>query len=241
MEKIKITFLGTGPSIPTKKRNHTSIFLQYKNEHILIDCGEGTQRQLKIAGISPLKINKIIITHWHGDHFLGIPGLFQTLATNNYTKKIEIYGPKGTEEKIELIKKLKLPNLPILKELQKGKDISFNGKKIKSSSVSYIEKERKITFILDTEFNANAIKLAENSDILICESTFSKDDFEKAEERMHLTSEKAALIAKKSKSKKLILTHLSERYENNMDKILREAKAIFKETTLAKDFDKIEI
>ena len=58
---------------------------------------------------------------------------------------------------------------------------------------------------------------------------------------MHLTSEKAALIAKKSKSKKLILTHISERYENNMDKILREAKAIFKETTLAKDFDKIEI
>ena len=297
MEKIKLTFLGTGPSIPTKKRNHTSIFLQYKNEHILIDCGEGTQRQLKIAGISPLKINKIIITHWHGDHFLGIPGLFQTLATNNYTKKIEIYGPKGTEEKIELIKKLighkintqiietsskafenseilikamkmshgvennaysfsikekrrldknkirklKLPNLPILKELQKGKDISFNGKKIKSSSVSYIEKERKITFILDTEFNANAIKIAEDSDILICESTFSKEDSEKAQERMHLTSEKAALIAKKSKSKKLILTHLSERYENNMDKILKEAKTIFKETTLAKDFDKIEI
>src|SRR3989344_3358273 len=96
MEQIKITFLGTSNAIPTKKRNHTAILLTYKNENILIDCGEGTQRQFKIAEISPAKLTKILITHWHGDHTLGLSGLFQTLAMSDYSKKLEIYGPKNT-------------------------------------------------------------------------------------------------------------------------------------------------
>src|SRR3989344_5903298 len=97
MEKIKITFLGTGNAVPTEKRNHTAILLNYKSENILIDCGEGTQRQFKYAKLSPNKITKLLITHWHGDHVLGIPGLFQTLAMNDYQKTLEVYGPQKTE------------------------------------------------------------------------------------------------------------------------------------------------
>src|SRR3989344_5359819 len=232
MEKIKITFLGTGNAVPTKKRNHTAILLTYKNENILVDCGEGTQRQFKIAEISPSKITKIFITHWHGDHILGLPGLFQTLAMNDYNKTLEIYGPKGTDHFISLIRKLvnvqikikikelsheklefkeyfinsspmshgtptlaysfvikdqnrllkeklkkyKLPNSPLLRELKEGKDIEFEGKKIKASAVTKIEKGKKVTFILDTEMNTNAIEIASDSDLLICESSFSEEE-----------------------------------------------------------------
>lgn len=103
MEKIQITFLGTGSAIPTITRNHTSIFLKYKNSDILIDCGEGTQRQIRKAKINPCKITNLLITHFHGDHIFGLPGLLHTLYKNEYNKTLNIYGPKGTRE---LIKKI---------------------------------------------------------------------------------------------------------------------------------------
>ena len=99
----------------------------------------------------------------------------------------------------------------------------------------------KLTIILDTKINQNAINLAKNSDLLICESTFSSNEKDLASEYKHLTSEQAAQIAKKSKSKKLILTHISERYENSPHVLLNEAKSIFKNVSIAKDFDYIEV
>ena len=97
MEKVTLSFLGTGNAVPTKKRNHTAILLNYKDQSLLFDCGEGTQRQFKFLGISATKLTKLFITHWHGDHILGIPGLFQTLAMLNYNKTLEVYGPKKTK------------------------------------------------------------------------------------------------------------------------------------------------
>ena len=96
-EKVEIVFLGTGSAVPTIRRNHPSIFLRYKDESILFDCGEGTQRQIRKAKLNPCKLTRLFITHWHGDHVLGIPGLLQTLALNNYNRELEIYGPKGTK------------------------------------------------------------------------------------------------------------------------------------------------
>lgn len=95
---MEIIFLGTSSMVPTKERNHSAILITYKSEGILIDCGEGTQRQMKIAGIKPNKVTKILISHWHGDHVLGLPGLIQTLAAGEYDKVLRIYGPKGTNE-----------------------------------------------------------------------------------------------------------------------------------------------
>jgi len=95
---IKVTFLGTSGVIPTEDRNHVAMLLTYRNENILVDCGEGTQRQFRKAKINPCKITKLLITHWHGDHILGIPGLLQTLAISGYNKTLEIYGPKGTKK-----------------------------------------------------------------------------------------------------------------------------------------------
>jgi len=96
---MQLTFLGTSAMVPTKERNHSAVLISYSIEGILIDCGEGTQRQMKIAGIKPSKITKILVSHWHGDHVLGIPGLIQTLAKNGYDKVLEIYGPEGTKSR----------------------------------------------------------------------------------------------------------------------------------------------
>src|SRR4030067_2460046 len=96
--KIPITFLGTSQSIPTEKRNHTAVLLKYKDENILVDCGEGTQRQFRKAHLNPCKVTRILITHGHGDHVLGLPGLLSTLSLSGYQKTLCIYGPKGTKE-----------------------------------------------------------------------------------------------------------------------------------------------
>ncbi|MCD6477119.1 MAG: ribonuclease Z [Candidatus Aenigmarchaeota archaeon] len=95
-EPIKLIFLGTGSSVPTIKRNHPAILLIYKGEYILFDCGEGTQLQIQKAGLSPLKINKIFITHWHADHFSGLLPLIETMHLENRKKPLEIYGPDAT-------------------------------------------------------------------------------------------------------------------------------------------------
>ncbi len=101
VEKINITFLGTGSAIPTARRNHPAILLQYRNENVLVDCGEGTQRQFRKAKLNPGKITKILISHWHGDHTLGLPGLLQTMILNGRNDKLDIYGPRGTKEKLK--------------------------------------------------------------------------------------------------------------------------------------------
>ena len=98
---MQITFLGTSSMVPTKERNQIAVFLSYGSEGILLDCGEGTQRQFKIAGISLTKITKILLSHWHGDHVLGLPGLIQSLSSMDYNGKLEIYGPIGTKKRIE--------------------------------------------------------------------------------------------------------------------------------------------
>jgi ribonuclease Z len=98
VEKIELTFLGTGSSIPTARRNHPAVLLKYKAENILVDCGEGTQRQFRLAHMNPCKVTRILISHWHGDHALGLPGLLQTLVMNGYNRKLEIYGPRGSKE-----------------------------------------------------------------------------------------------------------------------------------------------
>jgi len=96
---MQIVFLGTSCAKPTKERNHSAFFLSYGSGGLLFDCGEGTQRQLAIAGIKPTKITKIMISHWHGDHVLGVPGLVMSLGMSEYNETLKIYGPKGSKER----------------------------------------------------------------------------------------------------------------------------------------------
>lgn len=299
-EKIKINFLGTSASIPSASRNPTAILLRYKDENILIDCSEGTQRQFRKAKLNPCRVNKILITHWHGDHVFGLPGLFQTLVLSGYNREMQIFGPKGTKEyvknfvrifvpvfkfkadvnevnsgkfyenedfyfeaekmehgipanaynfvikdKIRIdktkLKKSKIPTGKHLSELHKGKDISFDGKKYKAKDLTYVEKGKKISFVLDTVYNNRIEKFVKDADLMICESSFGSDCNEEAKEHLHMTAEQAGEIAKRAKVKKLILTHISQRYEGKEKELIADAKKHFGNVFVVKDFDEVEI
>jgi ribonuclease Z len=95
---IVVTFLGTVSGIPSKERSHPAIVLEYfgeKKDTLLFDCGEGTQKQLMLSGISFMDINKIFITHWHADHFAGLIGLIQTMNLEKRKNELKIFGPEA--------------------------------------------------------------------------------------------------------------------------------------------------
>jgi len=100
---LTVIFLGTGGSIPTPKRGLPAIAIRRKTELLLFDCGEGTQRQMIQAGVGFHRKTKIFVTHMHGDHVLGLPGLLQTMSLLDRTKKLEIYGPQGIKAFVEAI------------------------------------------------------------------------------------------------------------------------------------------
>jgi ribonuclease Z len=93
---MKLVFLGSGGGWPSKERNLPSVALKMNGEIILFDCAEGTQRQIIISSLNFMHVDKILISHFHGDHFLGLPGLIQSMYLNDRKKPLNIYGPEGT-------------------------------------------------------------------------------------------------------------------------------------------------
>ncbi len=297
---MEIIFLGTSSAVHSYNRNHPAIILKAFGETMLFDCGEGTQRQLIFAKVSPMKISKIFLSHYHGDHILGLPGLLQSMNFRGRETKLTIYGPKGLNalknaifnlgyckidfpiEFIEIgtetiesceeyviksqnvnhqvpclaytVEELKKPRFlrekaielgvpvgPAFGKLHNGEEVEVNGKIIKPEQVlGPARKGNKVTYSGDTTPCEEMIEFAEDSTVLIHESTYLNEDADKAAENFHSTSQDAARIAKQSNSKQLILTHFSTRY-TILDDLLKEAKEIFENTKLAKDFMKIEI
>lgn len=296
---IDITILGTAGSMPTKERNVAGIYLVYKGEGMLFDCGEGTQRQLKMAGISPAKVKKIFISHWHGDHVIGLLGLIQTLGLGEYQEELHIYGPPGTKKymqnmanaiifdqridikvheikpgkivdardyiiearplshrttcfgyafiekdkrrmNVSVLKKLKIPMGPLVGQLQNGKTVTFKGKKIKPEKVSSLVKGKKIAFVSDTIVCKGAVDLAKNADLVISEAAFHSELEQKAEDYSHLTAQQAGQIASQANAKKLVITHFSARYKD-VKELEDDAKAVFPNTTAARDLMKIKV
>ena len=105
---MKLTILGCYAATPRTFTNPTSQILEIKNRLFLIDCGEGTQVQLRKNKIRFSKINHIFISHLHGDHFFGLVGLVSTFTLLNRTTDLHIYGPKGIKEVIKV--QLRLSN-----------------------------------------------------------------------------------------------------------------------------------
>src|SRR3989338_3213554 len=244
---MHITMLGTSAMVPTKERNHAGVFVTYKSECLLLDCGEGTQRQFKHAGIPMTKVTRVLLTHWHGDHVLGLPGLIQSLGAMNYAQTLHIYGPSKTkyhiarmfeafmfDRRVEIevheteggiihddsdfhiealplqhrvpcigyaivekerrrinmaaLKKLGIPEGQHLRKLQEGSDMEFKGKKVTPEQATILVPQKKVAYVTDTVVCDNAIRLAKNADVLICESSYAKALQEKATEHMHLSS-----------------------------------------------------
>ena len=91
-----LTFLGTSASVPSAERNHPGLLVEAGSHRILIDCGEGTQRQLLRSGAGFRRLNRILLTHGHFDHVLGIPGLFSTLRLRRSAETMTVHASPGT-------------------------------------------------------------------------------------------------------------------------------------------------
>lgn len=92
---MRITFLGTSGSMPSKDRGASGVVVRRGKELLMFDCGEGTQRQMVKAGIGFQRAMRIFITHLHGDHVLGLPGLLQSMSLLRRENELHIYGPEG--------------------------------------------------------------------------------------------------------------------------------------------------
>jgi ribonuclease Z len=92
---VKVTFLGTGGSVPTKKRNLPSLTVRTDGGLVMFDCGEGTQKQFLIAKLGFNREMRILISHMHADHILGIPGILHSMSFMGRSRDLEIYGPPG--------------------------------------------------------------------------------------------------------------------------------------------------
>jgi ribonuclease Z len=96
--QVSIHFLGTGGSWPSADRNVAATAIKRGGDILLFDCGEGTQRQFQKSGLSYMAVQRVFISHLHGDHFFGLPGLFKTMQLNERTAPLEVYGPRGLDD-----------------------------------------------------------------------------------------------------------------------------------------------
>ena len=94
----ELVVLGTASQVPTRHRNHNGYFLRWDDEVILFDPGEGTQRQMLLAGLAVTPIRRICITHFHGDHSLGLPGILQRLSLDRVPHPVAVHYPAAGQE-----------------------------------------------------------------------------------------------------------------------------------------------
>ena len=108
---IDVTLLGTGGMFPLPDRALTALYLRYDGRALLVDCGEGTQIQMRAAGLRFKPIEAILITHFHADHMAGLPGLLLTLGNEGRTDPLIMYGPVGLEKTVNSLRAI-FPELP---------------------------------------------------------------------------------------------------------------------------------
>ncbi len=155
---MKIIFLGTAGSAPTKFRGLPSIAIEHNGEIFMFDCGEGTQRQMMEYSVNISRVKTIFLTHVHGDHTLGLPGLLRTMALNRRTTPLDIFVPEGGEKTVrsmvefdKAIMNYKITIKPIKSgEVYKGRDFSISAFRLQHTTSTYgftFKENDKIKFI----------------------------------------------------------------------------------------------
>ncbi|MFT4152596.1 ribonuclease Z [Parafilimonas sp.] len=287
-----VTILGNNSALPAYNRHPTAQVINLCDQLFLVDCGEGTQMQMNLYKIKRSRINHIFISHLHGDHYFGLPGLITSYGLLGRVADLHLYAPpplkeildrqlavagtvlpymlyfhplkEGTmadEEKfsvecfkvfhridcygflfrekrkprkinIEAASKYNVP-FELFDQLKEGNDIMLNKELIKNEELTVANKPPKAyAFCADTIYTESLSEKVKDVDLLYHEATYLKDKTEKAVSRFHSTSEQAAMLAKLSNAKKLLIGHFSSTYES-LDSFLTEAQAVFPDTQLA--------
>jgi ribonuclease Z len=137
---MRLTFLGTAGSWPTKERSASAIAVDLERELILLDCGEGTQRQFFQSSASFMRVRRVFLTHFHGDHFLGLPGLIQSMNLNHRTEPLDIYGPPDAKEIVARALSLGYftQRFPVeVHALQPGESVTLDGYTVRTSRAEH--------------------------------------------------------------------------------------------------------
>lgn len=173
---INLTILGCHSATPRVNAFPTSQFLEIKNQHFLIDCGEGTQVQLRKYGVKFSKIKRIFISHLHGDHFYGLIGLVSTFMLLNRESDLHIYGPKGLKEIITLQLKLSKSwtNYPLIfHELSSTKsELIFEDEKVEVHTIPLNHRVYTNGFLFKEKLGERKLNMSEISkykEIEICD------------------------------------------------------------------------
>src|SRR5213594_1231775 len=103
---LDVVFLGTSGSMPTAKRALPATLVRRGGERLLFDCGEGTQRQLLRSDVGLVELEEIFLTHFHADHYLGLPGMMKTFALRGRELPLSVYGPRGLLDLLGSLKRI---------------------------------------------------------------------------------------------------------------------------------------
>ncbi len=293
---MEILFLGTSAAVPSKQHSTSCIAVRSGSDIVLLDCGEGSQRQLMLSPFSFMKIRAVLITHMHGDHVFGLPGLLQTMSLSNRTDPLLVCGPPGiaatlsvmmavtkreTGYPIEIAEVsggeqldvgcftvspyatehgiasvgyvLKDSDRPGRLDVAKTRSLGIEGREMALLKLGYEVKGvrpedvvgpvipgYRVAYSGDTRpcFPENdAIK---GVDVLIHESTYMDSESRQADEHFHTTALQAAHIARRAGARHLILTHISNRYDDR-SAVLEEAHSVFPDTYMAEDMELFEL
>ena len=297
---LDVVFLGTAGSMPTARRGPSATLVRRGGERLLFDCGEGTQRQLLRSDVGLVDLTEVFFTHFHADHFLGLPGMLKTFGLRGRDLPLTVYGPRGLTELLASLHRIvgRLPyevavvelaagaTLPrdgyelrtfpvrhgrdamgyaLVEELRPGRfDVETadglgvpagrergalqNGEAVTLSDGRTVTPEqvlgearpgRKLVLTGDTAPSDEVVEAAFGADLLVHEATFCEDEVERARETEHSTAVEAARVAQDAQVRLLALTHVSSRYGGG--DVEREARTVFPETVVPRDFDLIEI
>jgi ribonuclease Z len=135
---LSVAFLGTGGAVPSARRNTASLLVARGGERLLFDCGEGTQRQMQ-RSLGLVQVDAIYFTHFHADHFLGLPGLLKTYDLTERERPLTIYGPRGLRDLFQSMSRVigRIGYKLDLVELEPGEAVACDGAEVRAFPVEH--------------------------------------------------------------------------------------------------------
>ena len=250
------TILGSGAALPTVARHCSGQVVNINGFRILLDCGENTQTQVRVYHQKLQSLSTICITHLHGDHFFGLPGLISSMHLCGRKTPMDIFAPDGIAHVIQTIMTASGSHIEFeihyheLSHTEGSLPIFENhlcrihAFPLVHSVPTYgylIEEKprgkkppRRYAYCTDTAYTETILPYIEGANLLCIESTFNNAFAPIAAEKLHCTTSQAATMALKAHAQQLLLTHISARFKEP-ELLLAEAAAIFPNTLIATD------